>query len=80
VRSGNVQLVNYLIERGLLLTLEDTHVVIYHAVHSGSVHMLQFLQSRAMGDWSQACLNGGLLTAGKHGHVEVAQWFRAHGY
>jgi hypothetical protein len=80
VRSGNVELVRYLIDRGLALALGvPSSTSVSNAVQSGSVGMLQFLQSSVLGDWSQACLNRSLKSAGQYGHVDVVKWLRAQG-
>jgi hypothetical protein len=79
VRSGNVGLVKFLIDKGLALTLATSSKPVSHAVQSGSVEMLQFLQSSQLGDWSQNCLNNSLVCAGRYGYLEVVKWFRAHG-
>jgi hypothetical protein len=79
VRSGNVELVEYLIDKGLALTLASSRKPVAHAVQSGSVEMLQFLQSSQLGDWSQSSLNLSPISAGKYRHVEVVKWFRAQG-
>eukprot|EP00953_Heterococcus_sp_UTEX-ZZ885_P008378 5032-Heterococcus_DN1.PRE.1 len=79
VRSGNVGLVKFLIDKGLALTLDTSSKPISHAVQSGSVEMLQFLQSSQLGDWSQSSLNNSLVCAGRYGNLEVVKWFRAQG-
>jgi hypothetical protein len=71
IRSSNVSLIKLV--RGFEIG------PVRHAVRSGSVEVLMYLQSIGHGDWSQLSLNTYLDFAGQYGHLELVKWFRAQG-